>query len=268
MLKKELHYKGAAVHYTIYGEGKALMLLHGFGEDASVWERQVKGMEGYKVITPELPGTGNSGIIQDMSMEGMAAAVHAIAEAEGITSMVLLGHSMGGYITLAYAAAYPQGLKGFGLIHSTAYADSEEKKEIRRKGIEFIQRNGGGAFLKTATPNLYATATREKNPELVEQHIISAQRFDDAALVRYYRSMIERPDRTEALREAEVPVLIVGGRCDNAVPLKDVLEQSYIPEVSYIHILENSGHMGMAEEPEMMNAAIKEFTDHCYKHRI
>jgi pimeloyl-ACP methyl ester carboxylesterase len=80
--------------------------------------------------------------------------------------------------------------------------------------------------------------------------------------------MIERPDRTEALREAEVPVLIVGGRCDNAVPLKDVLEQSYIPEVSYIHILENSGHMGMAEEPEMMNAAIKEFTDHCYKHRI
>ena len=108
------------------------------------------------LIVPDLPGAGKSDMIDDMSMEGMAEMLKAIIDKEKISSFVLIGHSMGGYITLAFAEKYPQYLIKFGLFHSTAYADNEEKKAIRRKGIDFIKEHGAFEFLKNTTPNLFS----------------------------------------------------------------------------------------------------------------
>lgn len=268
MLEKQIEYKGSPLYFTVYGEGNTILLLHGFGEDGTVWNEQLNALQGYKLIVPSLPGTGKSAMIEDMTMEGLAAAVKQIIEEERVSAFIMLGHSMGGYVTLAYAAAYPADLAGFGLIHSTAFSDTEEKKETRKKGILFIEKNGGPAFLKTTIPNLYAPQTKQDAPQLVEEHIKLAGQFTDAALIAYYESMIMRRDRTGTLKEAGVPVLFVAGRWDEAVPLQDVLRQTSLPEVSYIHILENSGHMGMVEETKKTNKALKEFADHCFKHRI
>jgi pimeloyl-ACP methyl ester carboxylesterase len=160
---------------------------------------------------------------------------------------------------LAYAEKYGPTLSGFGLFHSSAFADSDEKKTIRKKGIEFIQKNGAAAFIKSSTPNLFSPLTHEKNPPLIEKQIEATGNFSADALVVYYQAMMRRPDRTFILKNAVVPVLFVIGKFDNAVPLADSLKQSHLPERSYIKILEKSGHMGMLEQPEESNQILENF---------
>ena len=259
--------------YRVIGEGQPLVLLHGFGENADVWHRQISFLEKEcLLIVPDIPGTGESGMLADMTMEGMATAIKAILEEEkDILTMVspngdlvdgkviMIGHSMGGYITLAFASMYPDHLKAFGLFHSTAFADSEEKKETRRKGIEFIRNHGAEAFLKTAVSNLFSPLTKDEKSEIIEGFSGGLAAFTDESLVAYYEAMIQRPDRTDLLKTTDVPVLFIMGKFDNAAPYQDVLRQTHLPTISHIHTLHRSGHMGMLEETEKSNRILKEF---------
>jgi pimeloyl-ACP methyl ester carboxylesterase len=113
--------------------------------------------------------------------------------------------------------------------------------------------------LKTAIPNMYGPTTKEVNPGMIEEHVQSLQPFSKAALIAYYESMIKRPDRTLVLKQNKIPVLFVLGKHDAAVPLQDGLQQSHLPGVSHLFILENSGHMGMCEEVEKSNHLLREF---------
>ena len=122
----------------------------GFGEDGTIWRAQFDLFPSHQLIIPDLPGCGGSEIIEDISMEGLAEVVKAIfTDAVKDGKAVLIGHSMGGYVALAFSKIFPGLLNAFGLFHSTAFADIEEKKETRRKGIEFIQKHSGPEFLKT-----------------------------------------------------------------------------------------------------------------------
>jgi len=254
------------ITYFTCGRGNPVMLVHGFAEDHRVWDRQIVFLkEKYFLIIPDLPGSGQSPMIKDMSMEGMAGVLFLIVQNElkksqsGTPVFTLIGHSMGGYITLAFAEKYSYMLSGFGLFHSSAFADSEEKKIIRKKGIHFIQKNGAAAFLKSSTPNLFSPVTHEKNPQLIEEQIKASGNFQADSLVVYYEAMMQRPDRTFTLKNAVVPVLFVIGEFDNAVPLADSLKQSHLPERSYINILKKSGHMGMTEQPQESNQILENF---------
>lgn len=258
-LKTALH-KGKKVAYGVAGKGPAVVLLHGFGEDGTVWQQQAKNLQNaFKVIVPHLPGSGPSELQDDMSMEGLADSVKTVLVAEGILEFVLIGHSMGGYVTLAFAEKHQKGLKGFGLFHSTAFADSEEKKETRKKGIAFIRQHGAQAFLKTTLPNLYSPTTKETAPALLEEQLQATSYFTGEALIRYYEAMIARPDRTHVLKQTTVPVLFVLGQWDVAVPPADGWKQCYLPQKSYIHMLYQSGHMGMVEEVEKSNQLLNEY---------
>lgn len=268
MQEKIITQKGKQLFYRVAGEGTTVVLVHGFGEDGTVWDLQYDAFPGHKLIIPDLPGSGKSDPIEDMSMEGMAEAlremiVHEMAALyykEGEPdSVVMIGHSMGGYITLAFAEKYSEMLKGFGLFPSTAYADSEEKKATRQKGIQFIREHGAFEFLKTTIPNLYSPETKEKSKEIILKHIASVHNFSPGTLVSYYEGMIRRPDRTHVLKQTHLPVLIMLGRHDTAVPIQDGLEQTHMPKLSYIHILEHSGHMGMREEPLEANQIISNY---------
>ncbi|HET7896671.1 MAG TPA: alpha/beta hydrolase [Flavisolibacter sp.] len=263
MQNKELNYQGKRIVYRTTGKGPAVILLHGFGEEGSVWKQQYDIFPGQQLIVPDLPGSGLSEAIDDMSMEGLADAVKALIDQElgSEAKLILIGHSMGGYITLAFAERYPERLRSFGLFHSTAFADSDEKKETRRKGIRFIEEHGAAEFLKTATPNLYAPASREHHPEWIEEHFNTVRNFSAGSLVSYYTAMIQRPDRTAVLQTSKVPVLFVLGRHDTAVPLQDGWKQCYLPQISYIQILEQAGHMGMREETEKANQILVQFVN-------
>ncbi len=257
---KSFLYEEKRLYYRVSGRGSVLMLVHGFGEESSVWDGLLPALEDqYRVIVPDLPGSAESELIPDMTIEGMAEALHAVLHEEEVDTCVVIGHSMGGYITLALAEKYWNHVSAFGLFHSTSYADSEEKKATRRKGIAFIREHGAQAFLKTATPNLFAPATREENMALVEKQIAGLGRFTPDALVACYEAMIKRPDRTHILKQSRVPVLFIIGKWDQAVSPEDSLKQSYLPGISYIHQLENSGHMGMLEEPGTVARILDEF---------
>jgi pimeloyl-ACP methyl ester carboxylesterase len=260
MQEKKIKYKGKNLAYNITGSGKVVVLLHGFGEDGAIWIRQVKSLQkAFTVVVPHLPGSGASDLQDDMSMEGLAESVEAVLAAEGITACAMIGHSMGGYVTLAFAERGKRVLKGFGLFHSTAFADSNEKKETRQKGIDFIRQHGAHAFLKTTIPNLYGPATKQTAAALIEEHWASVSCFTDEALIKYYQAMMARPDRTAVLKETPLPVLFVLGQHDAAVPPEDGWKLAHLPQKSYIHMLYQSGHMGMLEEADKTNILLNEY---------
>ena len=130
--------------YRIAGEGYPLVLLHGFGEAGNIWDRQTEYLQpNFRILIPDIPGSGASVYnAQVNTMEDFAQAVKTMVDAEELDEFILIGHSMGGYISLAFAEQFGQLLKGFGLFHSTAYPDTEEKKQTRKKSIAFIQEHG------------------------------------------------------------------------------------------------------------------------------
>ncbi len=260
MEKKFAIYQNKKIYYRATGKGVPVMLVHGFGEDDSIWDNLEKYLKGScRLVIPQLPGTGNSELLPKTSMETMAAALLAIADQEGFEIFTMLGHSMGGYITMAFAESYPGRLKAFGLVHSTAYADSEEKKIARRQGIEFIREHGSAAFFRNSNPNLFSEKTRKEHPDLVEGIVNKPLAVSPEAAIAYYEAMIRRKGRTHVLKSAQVPVLFIIGKSDKAVSPADAVKQSTLPAISDIHLLQDSGHLGMFEEPEKFNKAIAAF---------
>jgi pimeloyl-ACP methyl ester carboxylesterase len=253
-----------AISYRILGKGYPVMLVHGFGEDSSVWEKQETVLEkNFQLIVPDLPGSGQSASTEDMSMEGMARVLKLVLDESGIESCIMIGHSMGGYITLAFAELFPEKLRAFGLFHSTAYADNEEKKTARRRGIEFIQEHGPDKFLEQSTRNLFSEEFSKKNPAQVQEFIDRFTNFPAQSLVNYYEAMMQRPDRTRVLKEFNGPVMFIIGKYDNAILPDQVLEQCHLPRLAYIQLLMHSGHLGMIEETTASTAFLEKFLKDC-----
>lgn len=253
-------------HPTLSASGSSgplpIILIHGFAEDGSIWGNQADYLRNnHRLLIPDLPGCGKSApLTGPTSMEELAETIKAILDAENIKICIMIGHSMGGYIALAFAEKYPGRIKALGLFHSTAYPDTEEKSAARRKSIDFIRRNGSAAFIKQSTPNLFAESSRKEHPELISTMIERYADFNPDSLVAYYEAMIRRPDRTSVLENFTGPVLFIIGERDNAVPLEQSLRQAHMPGLSFIHILENAGHAGMLEESASSSRIIDEFT--------
>lgn len=264
MIKKVFQYQNGNISYTVYGSGKPVMLVHGFGEDSSIWQNQAEALKNnFCIITPDLPGGGQSDFLQKdkVILDDYAQILKALLDEERIEKTIVIGHSMGGYITMAFAEKFPGMLGAFGLFQSTATADDADKIATRKKAIEFIQQNGSQPFLKTIIPGLFM------NPEISEtdinQLIIKASQFKKEALVQYYEAMINRPDRTATLKNASVPVLFIIGKHDKVVPFNVFMAQTHLPNFASIHILQNSAHMGMLEETEKANTILAEFLESC-----
>lgn len=269
MEEKKFQYKGSEIYYRSIGQGKPVILLHGFGEDGTVWERQVTALQNnYRLIIPDLPGSGKSLLVANANIETYAVIIKELVNIElspaiqnggDLANVSLIGHSMGGYIALAFAEKYPQYLNSLGLFHSSAFADADEKKATRKKAIEFILENGALTFLKTSIPGLFNETFAVENESVISSLISKATNFTDAALVQYYEAMIARPDRILVLKNFTKPVLFIIGEHDKAVPLQSSLEQCYLPAISHVHILENAAHMGMYEQTEKANMALINF---------
>lgn len=260
MERKSISAEGKIIHYHIAGAGKAVMLLHGFGADSSIWNEQIAHLsKTHLLIAPDLPGINALELTQNQSMENVATIVKEIAEEEGLDNFVLIGHSMGGYITLAFAEKYPELLSGFGLFHSSAIADSEEKKANRQKGIEFVQKHGSATFLKTTSPNMFGQTTKNNNKALLENFINHLPRMNNEAVIGYYEAMMQRPNRINVLKNAKVPVLFIYGEEDEIINLDKTIEQASLPSVSSVYILKKSGHLGMLEEAIEATKAIEDF---------
>ena len=262
----QILFRNKKIFYRIEGKGKPVILLHGFAEDGNIWNKQLDFLkEKFLVIIPDLPGSGESEMLDGkFTLEDFAEVVKEIAnevifKQKEEKQFTLIGHSMGGYITLAFAEKYSGLLTSFGLFHSSAFGDTEAKIAVRRKAISFIKKNGTEAFLKTSIPNLFSEETEKERPELIEQLYNIAKTISPEALIQYYEAMILRPDRIRVLLSFQKPVLFIIGKNDKAVPLESSLEQCYLPAISYVNILQHSAHMGMWEEEDLSNAFLDQF---------
>jgi pimeloyl-ACP methyl ester carboxylesterase len=261
MQEKNLVEQDLSLYYRIFGQGEPVVLIHGFAEDSRIWDGMISGLEKeYKLIVPDLAGSGRStGNTNGITMESMAVHVHMILEKENIETCYMIGHSMGGYITLAFAEKYPDKLKGLGLFHSTVFADSDEKKSGRKKNIDFIEKHGSAKFLEQATPNLFSEHSKEKHPELLKEMITQYRDFSPASLIAYTDAMKNRPDRSEVLKKFRKPVLLIVGEFDTAIPIEQSMKMCRIADFAYIYIGAQSGHLGMLEEPEFCLKAMQDF---------
>jgi pimeloyl-ACP methyl ester carboxylesterase len=258
---KSIVYKSLGIHYREEGEGFPVLLIHGMGEDSAIWDAQINSLgKDYRLIVPDLPGSGKSPLLSgEPSIGELADAVKVLCDKAGVGQCILIGHSMGGYIALAFAEKYPERLRAFGLFHSTAYADSEEKVVIRQKAIDFIQKNGSPAYMRQSVPNLLAESTRQGRPAILNGLIDRYSGFQPESLIYYQEAMIRRPDRVLVLQHFTGPVLFVIGGQDKSVPTEHSLQQCHIPLLSHVHILENAGHMGMLEDSQRSNRILQTF---------
>ena len=266
MILRSLQYQHKKVSYTITGNGPAVVLIHGFAETGHIWQNTVSALhQHYTCIIPDLPGSGESesiGFEQEVTniIDNFAIIIKEILVQESIAKCIMIGHSMGGYVSLSFAEQFPERITGLGLFHSTAYADSEEKKLNRLKSIQFIRNNGVNEFLKTSIPGLFKQPYHKLISEVFLQQTMQTSAN---TCIQYYEGMMSRKDRIQVLKALTVPVLFIIGEFDMAVPLSQSLSQCYLPAIAEIHILRNSAHMGMLEESLLSNQLISAFLANC-----
>jgi pimeloyl-ACP methyl ester carboxylesterase len=249
-----LELKEKPVRYLSLNREAAMtvILIHGFPERGRIFERQIKDLSpNYHLIVPDLPCSGDSPYNPLLSrIEDFSAIIKSIMDTEKRKKAVIIGHSMGGYIALAFASRYPELVAGLGLLHSTAYSDSPEKKANRLKAIQTMEKYGGAAFLKSMIPALFGSNFKMHHPEIIQGLIQQGAQFDTRALQQYYQIMHDRTDKTELFKTLSIPYLFISGTQDQAAPKDDLLKQCSTADVALIAILDGAGHMGFMEQPD------------------
>jgi pimeloyl-ACP methyl ester carboxylesterase len=253
------------ISYRRVGSGPVLMLLHGFPANGSLWDQVSDILSAdFTLLIPDLPGTGTSELgAHAVSIEQMSSVVPAILDDAELQDCVLAGHSMGGYIGMAALSKYRDRIRGLSLVHSTAAADDEPKREKRAKSIALINNGGREPFVKGMMPGLFSPATREAHPGLISHWTAEGLKVPAASLTTFYQAMMERPDRSAELRDLPVPIQFLLGEEDSTIPWRTVTYQTILPYVSFIERYPDTGHMGMLECPERMAADLSKFVNYC-----
>ncbi|SHJ70890.1 Pimeloyl-ACP methyl ester carboxylesterase [Hymenobacter daecheongensis DSM 21074] len=237
-----------------------LVFLHGFAESREIWSDLLHGFPAhYRVLSLNLLGHGtNIHDVRDYSMEAQARYVAEKMQAAGIEKAVLVGHSMGGYVALAFAERWPERVAGLALINSSAYADNEEKKAARAKNVAFVERHGVEKFMESFIRPLFAPANRETlaaRREFLEE---IGKATPAETIIGGMQAMAARPDRTKVLREARFPVLLVAGKEDVAVPLEQSVALAPLAPVAHALFLADVGHLAYYERPAETRRAVLE----------
>ncbi|MBN3581577.1 alpha/beta hydrolase [Algoriphagus aestuarii] len=249
----------SSIQFFEKGQGPALILIHGFCETAAMWEDFADALSSeFRVICPDLPGVGQSLIDSEtLSMEEIAVILESWLEEKQILYPIVIGHSLGGYVTLALAELMGQKLKGIGLFHSTAFSDSQEKKEMRDRTVTFLVKHGVEKFVTSFVPPLFPEARREELDEEIQKAIDQAKDCSLQGLIALTRAMRDRKDRFDVLADFQGPKLMIAGELDTAVPLEASKKHQEIV-TTYLE-LPGTGHMGMVEQKAETIAILREF---------
>ena len=257
----ETQFKGKKINYTIQGEGEALVLIHGYLESLEIWDEFAEDLaHDFKVIRVDLPGHGLSEVIQEThEMELLAGAVKTVLDENRIGSAVVIGHSMGGYVTLAFADQYPETVSRFSLFHSHPFPDSEQVRQNRQNAIENIKAGKKEEICRSHVPKTFADDNLQPFSSHVERAQNIALQIPEQGIISNLKGMMKRPDRSELVKNTNKPFLLIAGKKDNFIDYDTVIPKIEMPEKGEKITLEYSGHMGFIEEKQRALNAIREF---------
>jgi len=256
----KMMFNNKKISYRETGKGKTIALLHGFLENKNIWNGMVEELSrDFHVVTIDLPGHGESEVLEPIhEMGAMASVVKEILESMKVEKCMLVGHSMGGYASLAFAELFPQMVEGLVLFHSQAAADDEEGKRNRERTVKVVEENRSG-FISNFIPDLFAPGNAEKFEEEVNVLKQEALKTPKEGIIAALKGMKERSSKLELLERTEAPVLFIGGKQDLRIPTEKLLKQAALPAHSEVMLLENTGHMGFVENKEKTLEAIHHF---------
>lgn len=259
-MSQYVDFAGRKIHYRDCGSGKPVVLLHGFLESLSIWDDFTQWLcDEFRVITIDLPGHGRSDILEEEhSMELMAEAVHHVLQDLKIMECVMAGHSMGGYVTLAFAERYADLLKGIVLFHSHAAEDTPEARSVRERTIEIVK-SDHKSFIWQFIPNLFAPENVEKHVPEIETLRREASGISHKSIIAALEGMKNRSDKESFLSTTDLPVLFIIGKKDSRIDAEKVLRQALLPGYSEVLILERTGHMGYIEAKKETRTMLRDF---------
>lgn len=214
------------------------------------------------LVIPDLPGFGeNKALDEPITLEKMADEVYRLLlDLQLDEGGILVGHSMGGYVSLAFAEQCPHWVKGLCLFHSTALPDTEEKKKMRNKTIQFLEKNGVPPFAENFIPSLFYEGNRKALQPAIHKALQIANETPISTAIEVTKAMRDRKDRTHVLRDASYPVMFIGGKEDQAVPFDTLKKQFWLPQGPiHIQVLPETAHMGMFERETETLEGLKGF---------
>lgn len=248
-MEKFTLYKGAKIYYTDSGKGSAVVFLHGFLEEYSMWDFFVAELsKKYRVFVFDLLGHGqteNIGYVH--TMEDQADMIYSVLHENKIRKATLVGHSMGGYIALAFAELYPDSVKGIALVNSTSRADSDERKINRERAIKAVKQNAA-SFIRMSITNLFSEKNREDLKHEIEAVKEKALKIPIQGIIASLEGMKIRKDREVLLHFAPYPIMLVLGKEDSVLNYEENKQQIENTAVKLVSL--SGGHMSHLENKD------------------
>lgn len=253
-----IRYKNTPIHYTESGKGTTIVLLHGFLENSSMWQNLENVLNSkFRVICIDLLGHGQTESLGYVhTMTEMAEGVKAVLDSLNIRRSFFVGHSMGGYVALAFADLYPDNVKGLVLLNSTARPDTEEKKIGRDRAIAVVKENHK-SFIRTSIPMLFRSKCRKIYVDDIAKVKKEALKTPRQGIIAALEGMKIRLDREVLLHFGPYPSLMILGKKDPVLKYEDLIDQTKDAKTEVVE-LEN-GHMSLIEDREGAEQAILEF---------
>lgn len=261
---KTAQVRGVQMAYDDEGKGSAVVLLHGYPFNRSMWREQVEALRAsYRVITPDLRGLGatKSDIDQPATMEEMARDVAALLDELEIGRAALCGLSMGGYVTLAFYRRFPLRVRALVLADTRPQADTVEARRNREEQAEQILKDGMQAIADDFLKKVLTPATLAEKPETRERVREMILQTDPRGAAGAVRGMARRPDQTAFLEEILAPTLILVGSRDEITPPKDAELMRREIRGSRLEMIEEASHLSNLERPLEFNRALLDFLD-------
>ncbi|MCF8335283.1 MAG: alpha/beta hydrolase [Bacteroidales bacterium] len=257
----EIPFKGKKINYTIQGEGEPLFLIHGYLESLEIWDEFTEQLaRHFKVVRMDLPGHGKSEAVDDThDMELLAEAAKAVLDENQIISCTVIGHSMGGYVTLAFADLYPEKVNRFSLFHSHPFPDSDQVRRNRQNAIENIKTGKKEEICRSHIPKTFADDNLQDFEEQVERAKSIALQTPEKGIIANLKGMMNRPDRSQLVKNTNKPFLLIAGKKDNFIDYHTVIPKIELPEKGEVVTLEYSGHMGFIEERQRSLDVVRNF---------
>lgn len=249
----KINVNGIQLAYERRGEGTPLVLLHGYPLDHHLWDEVVPLLEKtFDLILPDLRGFGQSTTVDSAyTMDDLASDIAGLLDQLGIQKTAIAGHSMGGYVALAFARLYPERVLGLALVSSQVLPDPPDRKEGRYKSAAEVSENGIESVVATMTPKFTS------NEILQAFARASMERQQPAAYVGALQAMAERMDSTPLLSSFQFPVILIHGEADALIPIDRAREVKVALPQAYLAEIPGAGHMPMMEAPEKTAEALK-----------